>query len=135
MKLRKILLALATAFATVAVPHSPAVAQATDSIREARVHPAQVQRGEAVFRTVCSACHTAKQFSDANFARAWGGRPVFEFYDEIRVSMPQDGPGRLTPGEYLDVVVYLLKLNGHAAGEQELPVDEGVLRRVRFRRT
>ena len=46
--------------------------------------------------------------------------------------MPQDSPGRLKPGEYADIVAYLLKLNGYPAGEAELPPDAAKLQALRI---
>jgi hypothetical protein len=47
--------------------------------------------------------------------------------------MPQDNPGGLTRQQYLDVVLYLYKLNGAAAGDQELPPDDEAMKGTRIR--
>jgi len=124
---------LAIAAILVASAAPDLAAQTADSGSDARVHPAQARRGVALFQQHCHACHTTTQFQSAAFAEARAGRPVFELFDEIRTSMPQNAPGQLSAQEYLDIVVYLLELNGHATAEEELPVDEAVLQRVRFR--
>jgi hypothetical protein len=42
---------------------------------------------------------------------AWAGRPVFEFWDQVRSTMLTTT--RLAkPGEYLDILAYVLRLNG-----------------------
>ena len=41
--------------------------------------------------------------------------------------MPEDGPGRLTDEEYVDVVAYLLDANSYPAGDQELPAEKVAL--------
>ena len=64
----------------------------------------QADRGDAVFRRVCSACHTASQFSGSGFRDGWNGRPVFELFQQIRTTMPMDNPGRLRREQYADVV-------------------------------
>ena len=38
--------------------------------------------------------------------------------------MPEDAPGSLPDQEYVDVVAYILELNGHDAGEGELSATE-----------
>lgn len=92
----------------------------------------QALRGAAVFRRICSACHATSQFTGTGFFGAWAGRPVFEMFEQIRTTMPQDNPGRLRRQEYIDVVAYVLSLNGVPAGSRELPPEEVVLRQVYF---
>ena len=79
--------------------------------------PDQAGRGQAVFQRVCSACHATSQFASPGFRSGWNGRTVFELYDQIRTTMPQDNPGRLRREQYADVVAYLLKLNGQPPAE------------------
>ena len=93
----------------------------------------QAERGEKIFRTECAACHTTSQFATPEFTRSWSDRAVFELFDQIRVNMPQDNPGKLSPKEYLDVVIYLLKLNGADTGGSELPPDEAALKGARIK--
>jgi mono/diheme cytochrome c family protein len=88
---------------------------------------AQAQRGEQVFGTICAACHATVEFRGQLFRQTWMTRPIGDFYQHIRTAMPQDQPGSLTPEQYLAVVAYVLRLNGHPAGERELPSDTGVL--------
>src|SRR5688572_922561 len=83
----------------------------------------QAERGEKVFRTECSTCHTTSQFATTERTQSWTDRAVFELFDHIRVNMPQDRPGQLTNKEYVDVVIYLLKLNGAETGGDELQPD------------
>lgn len=53
---------------------------------------------------------------------------MFELWEQIRTTMPNDSPGRLKPGEYADIVAYLLRLNGLPDGPEELPADPDRLR-------
>lgn len=133
MVFRTLLAGTAWAIALWLASASAAVAQATDSTIEVRVAAAQARRGKAVFQDRCAACHTSKQFHTPSFVESWAGRPVFELFDEIRTSMPQNAPGQLSAEEYLEVVAYLLLLNGHAASEQPLPESGEGLRWLRFR--
>lgn len=102
------------------------------SVLEGVYTAGQADRGEEVFRTVCSACHVASAFHGPIFQRTWNGRAVYWLYDAIRNTMPQDNPGGLSPGEYLDVIAYVLELNAYPAGEEELPREDAELRRIRF---
>jgi hypothetical protein len=46
--------------------------------------------------------------------------------------MPKNDPASLTPGEYAQVVAYLLKINDVPAGESELPADSDALKKIRI---
>lgn len=83
----------------------------------------QARRGQAAYQRNCIACHTAAAYTGVAFRRAWAGRSPFEIWELIRTTMPQDNPGRLTPGEYADIVAYMLRLNGYPAGSEELPAE------------
>jgi hypothetical protein len=41
--------------------------------------------------------------------------------------MPYGKPATLSKQEYIDIIAYLLMMNGHPAGAQPLPLDPSVL--------
>jgi cytochrome c peroxidase len=88
----------------------------------------QATRGRAAFRAICADCHYSSEFRDAQFRFKWGKRTVAELYRNIAENMPDDAPGSLPPQAYLDVVSYILQLNGFASGSSELTGDEEVMR-------
>ncbi len=90
----------------------------------------QARRGQKTYERNCVNCHNASAYSGAVFRRVWGGRSAFEIWEQIRTTMPQDAPGRLKPGDYADIVAYLLRLNRYPAGEEELPADADRLRQL-----
>ena len=92
----------------------------------------QVARGRAGHRTQCSNCHGAEAYSGAAFEKAWKGRTVFDLVDLIRTTMPNDNPGQLPLSDYVDVVAYILNLNGYPQGELELAADEAELKKIRI---
>ena len=51
-------------------------------------------------------------------------------FERVRMTMPEDGPGRLSDREYSDVVAYMLDRNDYPAGETELPADKAALDRI-----
>jgi mono/diheme cytochrome c family protein len=97
------------------------------------VSDVQAQRGETAFRANCTTCHTVKQFVTPEFAKTWTDRPVFELFEQLRTTMPQDNPGKLTRQQYIDLVTYLFKSNGAASGEQELAPDDNALKQAKVR--
>lgn len=85
---------------------------------------AQAERGQAVFRSKCASCHAPNRFTDDLFYSSFAGKPLFEMFDVISDSMPEDNPGSLKKEEYADVIAYLLKLNNFPAGTTEVPTDK-----------
>lgn len=84
---------------------------------------AQARRGRTTFDEVCSECHTTSEFRGRTFQRTWGRRTVYSFFRTIRSTMPDDNPGGLEEQIYLDVVSYILSMNGHDGGTAELGAD------------
>lgn len=94
----------------------------------------QATQGERVYSETCGNCHATSQFHGTTFQRVWHNRPVYSFFDQLRLMMPMDNPGGLSNEEYAAVVAYILKLNGYPSGEEPLPSDDAALRRIRFER-
>jgi len=108
---------------------------AADSIRSSKsgvFTAAQATRGEETFTGLCQSCHGAEQHATPAFQGTWGGKPLSELFMYMVAQMPKDNPGALAPGEYAQVLAYLLKLNGMPAGEVELPSDSLALKLIRF---
>jgi mono/diheme cytochrome c family protein len=84
---------------------------------------AQAVRGRATFRSVCADCHYSSEFRDSQFQFKWGRRTVAELYRNIVENMPDDAPGSLERQQYVDVVSYILQLNGFPAGPSELTAE------------
>ena len=87
----------------------------------------QARRGQRAFRQTCSDCHYTSEFKGPVFTDAWARRTARDFYRELRRTMPDDNPGGLPRQTYVDVMAYILELNGYPAGLDELPPDDEVL--------
>ncbi len=107
---------------TVVAPEAPPGGIFTD---------AQARRGRTAFDETCSECHTTSEFRGRTFQRTWGRRTVYSFFRTIRSTMPDDNPGGLEEQVYLDVVSYILSMNGHDGGVAELGGDSP-MREVRI---
>jgi hypothetical protein len=92
----------------------------------------QVGKGRAGHRAFCLSCHGAEAYTGEPFETMWIGRSVFDFFDALRTTMPNDEPGKLTTEEYVDVIAYILNLNGYPPGSQALSYDENELRRIKI---
>jgi mono/diheme cytochrome c family protein len=104
---------------------------------------AQQKRGEKIYVRECSTCHgeTLKggegspPLTGADFRAKWNDKTVADLFDNIRLTMPAppDRPGRLTPQQNIDVLAYVLSVNGFPAGTTtELSTDIEQLKRIRI---
>jgi S-disulfanyl-L-cysteine oxidoreductase SoxD len=93
---------------------------------------AQARRGGDTYRKHCTECHVPAAVSGNVFRRAWAGRTVYDYYELIRTTMPNDNPGKLSRKQYADIVAFLLQLSGMPPGERALPTDAASLRRIRI---
>ncbi len=83
----------------------------------------QAAAGEEVFKSICSECHKpGMPIWGTEFQGRWmTGRSLWNLYEFISLSMPGERGGTLDEQQYLDVVTYLLKINGYPAGQTPLP--------------
>jgi sarcosine oxidase len=92
----------------------------------------QASKGGEAYNKYCSACHPREWHSGEAFQSTWGGRTTFELFDYLRTTMPSDNPGRLSRGQYTDIVAYLLQQNGMPAGPRRLSADPKQLELIRI---
>lgn len=84
---------------------------------------AQAERGKAVYTSVCAECHELEDFTHPDFRADWNGVSLFEFFENIRTTMPDENPGTLLREQYVDVVTYVLQLNELPEGPAEFTGD------------
>lgn len=92
----------------------------------------QAVNGELVYRATCASCHVPSDQSGPNFKLNWFGRTVFDYFINLKKTMPDDNPGGLSDDEYTRVVAYILKLNGFPAGADSLSADSTVLKLIKI---
>ena len=100
----------------------------------------QATRGQQSYYDECTACHLENLVGDGyaaalvgeDFSIRWNGLSVADLFTKIAQTMPQGdpGPGSLSPQVYIDIVAYLLKMNGIPAGDSELSPDAEELKEV-----
>jgi mono/diheme cytochrome c family protein len=97
---------------------------------------AQAAKGEEIFSESCAPCHrqapggVTSPLSGPAFAARWQGQTVADLFEKIRISMPENAPGTLSAQANVDVVAYLLQVNGFPAGSIELVPTLTVLREI-----
>ena len=106
----------------------------------------QATRGQAVYGGACGLCHgrrlnsapddpdmpSTPPLARARFIREWDGRSLASLFEYIRATMPEGNPQSLTDQEYIDVITYMLTVDGMPAGDNELPTDPQRLAHIVF---
>lgn len=90
----------------------------------------QGTRGKDVYLGQCQSCHTAADFTNADFKAKWGGKKLAEFFTYLVESMPESEPGALSKDQYAQVTAYLLQLNGMPAGPAPLATSADSLQDI-----
>jgi ankyrin repeat protein len=117
---------------------APAVAAPARTNWDGIVTAAQVKRGQEVYARACSVCHLDSLKGDAvsppllgrAFMDRYVGSSAHDMVTAIRTSMPQNAPDSLGDQRYVDLVGYLLSVNGSPTGGAELPLDVNALMRI-----
>ena len=84
----------------------------------------QAEHGKTVFETNCASCHGvnleggahAPALAGKTFWTQWDQQTVRSLYGRIISTMPPDAPGTLADTDTIDVVSYILKVNGLPGG-------------------
>lgn len=95
---------------------------------------AQADRGRDLFRARCTECHYSSEFSDSQFKFKWSRRSAGSLYEMIQTEMPETEPGSLSPEETVDLVSYILHMNGFDPGPTELAPDPDLLDAIELAR-
>ena len=99
--------------------------------------PAQAERGQTVFSSSCASCHSndlaggsGPQLAGAKFMTKWELESLNHLFRQIKDNMPRNTPGTLEDNTVLDLIAFMLQVNGFPAGSATrggLPADEDAL--------
>ncbi len=104
----------------------PASAAEGKSIWDGAYTEAQAARGKSAYNTSCAGCHredlTGYQgvLNGNRFWEHWREDSLKSFFNVTKMTMPRGAPRSLTDQQYLDIVAYVLQVNGLPAGNTEL---------------
>jgi len=95
----------------------------------------QAARGKEIFDRQCAECHhmTLKgsghgpELAGPNFMAKWQNQAVSDLITFTSRTMPPSTPGSLPEASYADLVAYMLKVNGAAAGDTALQADTSLV--------
>jgi len=117
--------------ASAALVLASASAQAPRTVLDGAYTDAQASRGESEYGNNCARCHgadldgggAAPALHTIDFVDRWREDHLSTLFQFIRTNMPQkpgSGPGSLSERQYLDIVAFLLSVNGLPSGSKEL---------------
>ena len=104
----------------------------------------QATAGQAVFDQTCSICHgqhlegkagpalSGQQFLSVSQFQKLTAEYLYKFMSK---QMPANAPGSLSKAQYLDVLAYILEVNGYPAGSQKLTADDQMLSQIKIEPT
>jgi cytochrome c len=96
----------------------------------------QASRGRDLYAEHCASCHgmmlegqSFLPLSGATFQVRWADEKhsVGDLFYIVRTLMPYGQPATLSKWEYIDIIAYVLMMNGYTAGDRALPLDPVVL--------
>ena len=126
----KVLLAVASAALVVAGVSG----QASRTVLDGAYTDAQAMRGENEYGTNCARCHgadldgggAAPTLHTLDFLDRWREDQLNTLFQFISTNMPQPPgrPGGLKEQQYLDIVAFLLQVNGLPSGSKELTIAD-----------
>jgi hypothetical protein len=94
---------------------------------------AQADRGQSTFEGTClGGCHNASFHRGTSFRTKWAGKPLWDLYDLILETMPDDDQGSLSDSQSAALVAYVLKYNGLPEGKADLPTDPEALKKIKI---
>jgi mono/diheme cytochrome c family protein len=118
----------------VAAPAEVAAPTTPTATAPASFSDEQADRGRSVFRATCTECHYSSEFRDRQFRFKWRRRTVADLFEHISTSMPENSPGSLPDQQYVDVITYILRMNGFEPGMEELPADPDAMETISLAR-
>jgi hypothetical protein len=111
---------------------APGDVPASRSVLEGVYTGEQAAEGKALFEQLCLRCHAPADFAAPRFRVKWTTRSLHDLYAVISRTMPLDQPGSLRPRQYVEVLAFLLSVNGYPTGERELGWDTHELSAIRI---
>ena len=102
----------------------------------------QALKGRDLYAEHCASCHgmmlegrNSVPLSGATFQARWAdeNHSIDDLFYIVRTLMPYGKPASLSKQEYIDIIAYILMINGYPAGAQALPLDPAVLKRIIIR--
>ena len=107
--------------------------QSTQSVRGGVYTKEQAARGENLYTEMCSQCHgddlagreQALPLAGPEFGSVWDGQPISALLGRFR-QMPPNKPNSLSRAQMVDILSYILSIDGLPAGMTPLSDEQSV---------
>ena len=107
-------------FVFLLLPHSAARAEPL-SLVSGIYSEAQAESGAVLYDTHCAHCHLPSFYT--NIDATWNDMSVLDFYYKVSGSMPADNPRALSQAQYLNLVAWVLAINGYPSGNTSMSLN------------
>lgn len=100
---------------------------------------AQAKRGMSLYQAKCARCHAAEltgkdapPLKGTEFNANWNDLSLNDLFERIRIGMPADEKGTLTPPQVADLLAALLQAAEMPAGTTEVPTEAAALKDIKY---
>ncbi len=108
---------------------------AQPALLEGAYTEAQAAEGKRRYEQTCAECHHAtlrgtghgSELAGPNFIAKWGERTAASLFTDTCTRMPPQAPGSLSEQVCVAITAHVLRMNGAAAGDNELRADSGLV--------
>jgi mono/diheme cytochrome c family protein len=105
------------------------------TVRDGVFSARQAARGERLFESICMNCHDITEFTGGDaYLEEVEGESLWDTFEYIWSSMPEDDPGSLNPEDYAAVLAYVFSIYGLPSGEVDMPIDRKSLEAITIMR-
>ena len=127
---------IAVAIALVAVVF---ITRPANSVRDGVFTLAQASAGQDLYPSTCPRCHGRDMYGDgfetpaligSEFQRRWTGRTLDDLFEFVATNMPKNNPGLFDDQTYLDLIAFILRMNGYDVGNKKLVPDREALAKM-----
>lgn len=117
------------------------VAHANPAAGAGHYTTSQAEAGKAVFDTKCAICHgdhlqggVGPALSGEQFLSVSQFQQITAeyYYHFISTHMPLNDPGSLSKTQYLNIMAYMLEVNGYSAGQHALTDNKEELQTIKI---
>ena len=87
---------------------------------------AQAKKGSALYSEKCLSCHDpaggswGPNLKGDDYWETWNGKPARALYSKIISTMPQEDPGSIPEKDVINLVSYIMQLNGLPGGDKTI---------------
>ena len=78
----------------------------------------QANSGGDLYKAHCSHCHSQDFYQGIEIS--WAEMSVLDYWYRVRGTMPADNPRSLSDIQYLELLAWVLSVNGYPSGEKPL---------------